>query len=86
MRAEALSLFRRLHRAAGLMPTSNRASFVRAKVRHEYIKMQHPSSFLNTIGCVVTNDLEKFVMTSDLTSWRETLAILTQTMMAFSTM
>ena len=36
MRAEALSLFRRLHRAAGLMPTSNRASFVRAKVRHEY--------------------------------------------------
>ena len=29
MRAEALSLFRRLHRAAGLMPTSNRASFVR---------------------------------------------------------
>ena len=36
MRAEALSLFRRLHRAAGLMPTSSRASFVRAKVRHEY--------------------------------------------------
>ena len=36
MRAEALSLFRQLHRAAGLMPTSNRAAFVRAKVRHEY--------------------------------------------------
>ena len=36
MRAEALSLFRQLHRAAGLMPTSNRTAFVRAKVRHEY--------------------------------------------------
>ena len=36
MRAEALSLFRQLHRAAGLMPTSNRAAFVRAKVRIEY--------------------------------------------------
>ena len=36
MRAEALSLFRQLHRAAGMMPTSNRAAFVRAKVRDEY--------------------------------------------------
>jgi|TARA_B110000977_G_scaffold159688_2_gene203703 hypothetical protein len=36
MRAESLSLFRSLFRASRLMPTSNRAAFVRAKVRAEY--------------------------------------------------
>lgn len=35
-RAEALRLYRAIYRAAGKMPTRDRANYVRRRLRHEY--------------------------------------------------
>eukprot|EP00971_Amphidinium_carterae_P098436 1947070-Amphidinium_carterae.1 len=61
--------------AEALLLASGGGTSLWTRARDEYLRLQG-DAFLSTVGNIMTNDFDKMVLTSDLSNWKETLAIL----------
>lgn len=61
--------------AEGLLLASGGGTTLWTRARDEYLRLQE-DHFLSTVGNIMTQDFEKVVSSSDLSSWTETLAII----------
>eukprot|EP00928_Gymnodinium_smaydae_P038699 TRINITY_DN26635_c0_g1_i1.p1 TRINITY_DN26635_c0_g1~~TRINITY_DN26635_c0_g1_i1.p1 ORF type:complete len:1161 (+),score=204.92 TRINITY_DN26635_c0_g1_i1:294-3485(+) len=61
--------------AEGLLLASGGGVHLWTRARDEYLRLQG-DSFLSAVGNIMTNDFEKLVGASNLSNWKETLAIL----------
>mmetsp|Transcript_44420 Transcript_44420/g.128550 ORF Transcript_44420/g.128550 Transcript_44420/m.128550 type:complete len:1175 (+) Transcript_44420:84-3608(+) len=61
--------------AEALLLASGGGTTLWTRARDEFLRLQ-ADSFLSTVGNIMTNDFEKLVASSNLSSWKETLAII----------
>ncbi|CAK0805672.1 unnamed protein product, partial [Prorocentrum cordatum] len=67
--------FKNNRMAEGLLLASGGGNQLWTRARDEYLRIMG-DSFLTTVGNIMTNDFDKLVASSNLNTWKETLAVL----------